>query len=825
MKNIILFTILIIVFTTNVSAYKFLGAKWPGSSPVVPYWFNEQGCEDVPDEWEYMHDAFNVWCDVPSTVIESKYKGMTTVNKVAADSINILKWAKGKDWPLGGNVVAVCYTWSKANIIKEFDIVFNNKNWAWSTSGQSGKMDVGAIATHEVGHALGLDHSNIQDAVMYPKVKQGDISNRTLHPDDSTGISRLYPRTDNNNHAPVITSTPITQAIAGLRYIYQVSAKDPDGDSIKFSLRIKPLNMRIDSLTGKITWFPKFLDLGSHDVILVVSDIMGKTTEQKYKITVTNLVVYTLDDKVDFGDTLYREVYVSPMDEYGVLAGNIELSYNPDEMVILELDTIGSVIAGASYAKNITSDMIKFAFAGANPFSGGGILFRIKLLVYEEHCGKNISMPIVKAFFNDGDPVATTSDGSIFMQCGGGGYQIDGKVLYSANNMGVGNAVIDLVELGIKDSTTVDGYFAFTNVPRLTASYTLKAAKDSGDTRNAISAFDASLVLRYVVDLYKLTTFKNQSTCADVNSNNMITAYDASLILRFIVQYNDATDIGKWHMTPADTTISNLTESVHNIIIHAYMIGDVSGNWNDFDSEQPRRDASSIATIVYNKFTQCDISTDNGMVKGYRAILSMKDTKEEIFSGQFDISFDNERYQLHSVKSAQLLNGYLTLHNVVDNKILIAFAGTEAISENGELCVIEILPINEFMPHDTSLNNSEITFCMFNEVKDQPVAIENEQKITNSTITTRITSVYPNPFMQKVAIQYSIKTVQHIRIDIFDLRGRVLKTLVNEKLNAGSYKTFWDGNGITGQKIGTQIYILRFQSGDSSKNIKLYKIR
>ena len=46
------------------------------------------------------------------------------------------------------------------------------------------------------------------------------------------------------------------------------------------------------------------------------------------------------------------------MDEYGVLAGNIELSYNKDEMVILEVDTVGSVIAGASYAKNITTNML-----------------------------------------------------------------------------------------------------------------------------------------------------------------------------------------------------------------------------------------------------------------------------------------------------------------------------------------------------------------------------------------------------------------------------------------------------------------------------------
>lgn len=826
MKKLLINILIVNIFSMSVSAYEFLGPKWPGKNPVVPYYINERGCEDVIDEWDYVQRAFDLWCNVPSTVIENEYKGMTAVDETGKDSIHIVKWAKDNDWPLGGNVVAVCYLWSnRYNAITDFDIVCNNKNWSWSTTGENGKMDVMHVVAHEAGHALGMAHSDVPEAVMWPKCKQGDVSNRKLHADDSTGISVLYPRLPTNNRAPIITSTPITSAIAGVRYQYQVTAIDPDGDDIRFSLRVKPLNMRIDSITGLITWFPKFLDLGSHDVIVVATDEMGAATEQRYQIGVSNLVVYTIDDTVQMGDTLYYNVYVTPMDEYGVLAGNIELSYNKNEMVILEVDTVGSVIAGASYAKNITTSMIKFAFAGADPFAGGGVLFRIKLLVFDSECGRLLHMPIVKAFFNDGDPVATTRDGHIFMPCGGDGYQVDGKVVYFGNRMGVGGADLELVELGMQATSTEDGFFAFTNVPHSYCQYTISAKKDSGDIRNAISAYDASLILRYVVDLLALNEFKYQLESADVNGNNMYTAYDAALILRFIVQYNDRTNIGKWVMVPEETVLKQLIDDEHNLEINAYMIGDVSGNWNDFDSDMPKRSADPAVSVVLNDFEQGEIATEEGPIQGFRTTIALDAATEDIYSGEFEITFASDKYKLYTVKPGALLNGFLCVDNVVDNKILIAFAGTEPFNAAGDLLAIEVIPVGDFVAGDTSLQSSAISRCLFNEIQDQAVAIEKKQRITPAPVMTKITSIYPNPFIRNVSIEYAITAKQNVRIDVFDLKGRALINLVNTKQAEGIHTVMWDGRDARGAAVSAQIYIIRFQSGRYVKNTKIYKIR
>jgi len=77
------------------------------------------------------------------------------------------------------------------NTIDSFQITFDEDE-EWSPSGSSSGFDVEAVAAHELGHSLGLDHSNFQRATMENSFTQGNTDKRSLEQDDKNGLKAIY---------------------------------------------------------------------------------------------------------------------------------------------------------------------------------------------------------------------------------------------------------------------------------------------------------------------------------------------------------------------------------------------------------------------------------------------------------------------------------------------------------------------------------------------------------------------------------------------------------------------------------------------------------
>ncbi len=810
---------------SQLYAFAFIGPKWPGTNPVVEYYINERGCEEVPDEWEHLQNSFSVW-QVPSTAIKCNYMGTTNVNTIAADRKNVLVWASGSDWPLSGNVIAACYYWYNNTTLIDFDIVFNGRNFKWSTTGEPDKMDVGHIATHEVGHALGLDHSSVSGAVMWPTASTGDISHRALSADDSIAISLLYPRTTVNNHAPVITSKPVVEAIAGLKYEYQVSATDADGDSIIYSLATKPFNMKIDSITGKIVWYPKFLDLGPHSVVVTARDKFNGIGKQAFTVNVSDLVVFTNDTVVNPGEAVSYNVMVTPMDDYGILAGNIEMVFNHNEFSVSGIDTVGSILHNVTLATNLSGDTIRVAFAAPDYFSGSGVLFRLNFSANGAQCGKNSGFKILKAFFNDGNPVANTKNGVIYIACNGDGpgmgSSIDGKVVYSGSSRGVSGVKVECKETATASLSSLDGTYRLAPLPRTSLPYTIRVRKDSGDVRQAVSAYDASLILRYVVGLEKLETFEYQKKAADVNANNMLTAYDAALVLRYIVGLDDVTKIGNWVCAPSIQTIPKLDAPLAGIDFKAYMIGDVSGNWGDTYDGLPKRN-SSVTALVLNEFIQSESGTSSGTQPSFKSTISIVNPRNDIYSGELDIDLEGFDAGDLALRPLALLNGFIYASNFSNGKLKVAFAGTSPLISAGDLFELSVTSKDlQTMP---SLETAAISYNRLNEISERVVNSPVSSRIVPVTAKFSIGRVYPNPFITSIRIEYNVASSQPIELSVFDLSGRKLITLANGIRKAGRYEVAWDGRDNYGRQTSAKVFLVRYVSGSEVKTVRLFKAR
>ena len=84
---------------------------------------------------------------------------------------------------------------------------------------------------------------------------------------------------------------------------------------------------------------------------------------------------------------------------------------------------------------------------------------------------------------------------------------------------------------------------------------------------------------------------------------------------------------------------------------------------------------------------------------------------------------------------------------------------------------------------------------------------------------------YPNPFSQSTTITYSIPQAGIVSLKIYDMMGRLIKTLVNAKVAAGNYNIQWSVNNEKGGKIPAGIYFLRMQEGNYSETKKLMVIK
>ncbi len=84
---------------------------------------------------------------------------------------------------------------------------------------------------------------------------------------------------------------------------------------------------------------------------------------------------------------------------------------------------------------------------------------------------------------------------------------------------------------------------------------------------------------------------------------------------------------------------------------------------------------------------------------------------------------------------------------------------------------------------------------------------------------------YPNPFGQFTIINYQLPKPTRTALRIYDLSGRVVRTLVDEKQEPGYYRVTWDLREVSGEYLPNGVYFYRIQAGDFISTKKLVALR
>jgi hypothetical protein len=76
---------------------------------------------------------------------------------------------------------------------------------------------------------------------------------------------------------------------------------------------------------------------------------------------------------------------------------------------------------------------------------------------------------------------------------------------------------------------------------------------------------------------------------------------------------------------------------------------------------------------------------------------------------------------------------------------------------------------------------------------------------------------YPNPFNQSTTIGYSLQTSADIRLNIYNINGEKVRTLINEHQSAGTFRVDWNGQNDNNERVAPGIYICNMEINTDRK--------
>ncbi len=95
--------------------------------------------------------------------------------------------------------------------------------------------------------------------------------------------------------------------------------------------------------------------------------------------------------------------------------------------------------------------------------------------------------------------------------------------------------------------------------------------------------------------------------------------------------------------------------------------------------------------------------------------------------------------------------------------------------------------------------------------------------VTRSAIPDKFTleQNYPNPFNLETNISYSLKEEAAVSLKIYNIRGQLVKTLVQERKPAGFYTVGWNGTNQNGETVASGVYLYRLNVGEENFTKKM----
>lgn len=166
-----------------------------------------------------------------------------------------------------------------------------------------------------------------------------------------------------------------------------------------------------------------------------------------------------------------------------------------------------------------------------------------------------------------------------------------------------------------------------------------------------------------------------------------------------------------------------------------------------------------------------------------------------------------------------LLSGVVTLRLFIDEE---QYEDYTLQAQNGQILFEMNTPgMYELMINSVAGNDQFIrSNTIFVIVQNSTGISENSAPVNDLHLSN-----YPNPFNQSTTIRYSLKSDNVVKINIYNVKGQLIKNLLNENQKSGEYKISWDTKNNNNKEVCSGMYFYKMRNGSYTSTKKMILIK
>lgn len=755
----------------------------------VGWYLNSNGAGDgltFSQTQSAVQNAFDSWENVNTASIMFNYMDSTS-STWSNDGKNVHYWAESGDsmynegypFSYSGVIAVTIITINSSEELLDVDIVFNGRDMIWRVNDND--YDIEAVSVHEIGHMLGLAHSEETSSTMYYQY-QG-IESRSLEVDDKVGISFLY----RGNLISSETFSGTNYFNWNLTVLGRRTLTISPGATLKFASNtnltiIRGILNAVGSPSNKITfersgttgnWGSIIFDLSFASSSILDNIIMKNGTEIQClngaNVTIQNS---TLDHNIQ-GIYVYNSAPLiinnqinEPRDNgiHGEASG-LYIVVKDNTITKTDNDSLSNYhnFEGIRFTNNTSSEVIHNDISG---FYWGG-------------------------YFGGGDNINFGTNAN----------NINNRFL--DNLYGFASGWGSTVLAG--DINGIGGYnTAFNN-----SSYDVYSYQESnlearynywgGGQPNSFVDGTSTLIITNVLttdpwggaaaykndeDLYVSTSSVNTNVTKKLNTsnNNNFADISAGIGLEKQGKINEAVNHYKKMIKNDNNVRFALTKLVN--FIHKYSRNDILNYLKSLSNNS--KYSALITKLIADIYLQNNQFND--AINAYNSVINNHSDSFQGINSRFEKMFAYLHIKKDKTKAKQILSEIKSM-NLTDDIWNMRIKTAEHFLGNSSTAMIANSNIT-LQKNNTEFNSSPDVYTLFDN--------------------------YPNPFNPTTTISYSIPKGSFVTLTIYDVLGREVKTLVNKFQTKGKYNYTFNARNLT-----SGVYIYRIKAGDFAATKKL----